>query len=58
MRTLTSLCAIMMAAPVFAESFDRPIPQAQSATAELWFAIGSLGLLAALAFVHWLVVRR
>ena len=33
MRTLTSLCAIMMAAPVFAESFDRPIPQAQSATA-------------------------
>ena len=58
MRTLTSLCAIMMAAPVLAESFDRPIPQAQSATAELWFAIGSLAMIAALAFVQWLVARR
>jgi hypothetical protein len=58
MRTLAFLYAILMAAPVLAESFDRPIPQAQSATAELWFAIGSLAMIAALAFVQWLVARR
>lgn len=58
MRVLTFLGAILMAAPVLAAGFDRPIPQAQSATAEFWFAVGSLGLIAALAFVHWLVARR
>jgi hypothetical protein len=44
--------------PVFANTFDRPIPQSQSATAEMWFAIASLALIAALALVHHLVMRK
>ena len=44
--------------PVFASTFDRPIPQSQSATAEMWFAIASLALIAALALVHHLVMRK
>ncbi len=40
-----------------AQEFDPPIPQAQSATAEFWFALGSVALIAALALVHWLVAR-
>ncbi len=41
-----------------AEPFNRPIPQAQSATAEIWFGIASLTLIAALALVHHLVMRK
>ncbi|OZB20453.1 MAG: protein NnrT [Rhodobacterales bacterium 34-62-10] len=58
MRVLSFFCAVLVASPVLADGFDRPIPQAQSATAEFWFAVGSLGLIAALAFVQWLVARR
>lgn len=47
-------------APVsaLAEAYDRPIPQAQSATAEFWFLMASLMLLAALGAVGWLVKAR
>lgn len=48
---------LIMAAPAFAEG-ARPIPQAQSATAEGWFFMASLALLAALVAVQWLVRRR
>jgi len=58
MRILTQLMAMMLASPVLAKSFDRPIPQAQSATAEIWFALSSVALVAALVLVHRLVVRR
>ncbi|WP_417526147.1 protein NnrT [Marinovum sp.] len=57
MRLIPMLIALS-AAPAWAAPFDRPIPQAQSATAELWFALGSVALIAALAFVQWLVSRR
>ncbi|SHF21698.1 hypothetical protein SAMN05444273_104332 [Litoreibacter ascidiaceicola] len=57
MRIL-ALVFSLMAMPVWASSFDRPIPQAQSATAEFWFAVGSLGLIAALYLVHRLVSRK
>ncbi|GAB5438915.1 protein NnrT [Falsiruegeria mediterranea] len=57
MRKL-SLLLFVLASPAWAASFDRPIPQAQSATAEFWFAAGSIALLLALAAVHWLVSRR
>lgn len=57
MRILT-LVLSFIAMPVWASSFDRPVPQAQSATAELWFAVGSIGLIAALYLVHRLVSRR
>ncbi|SMH28577.1 protein NnrT [Maritimibacter sp. HL-12] len=58
MRILTPLMAMMLASPALAKSFDRPIPQAQSATAEIWFALSSVALIAALVLVHRLVVRR
>ena len=48
---------MILASPSFAEGFDRPIPQAQSATAEIWFALASLALIAALYAVHRLVMR-
>lgn len=53
-----SLLPALIAAPAFAEAFNRPIPQAQSATAEIWFGVASLTLIAALALVHHLVMRK
>mgnify|MGYP003137777853 CR=1 FL=1 len=58
MRLLTPFLVILLATPALADSFDRPIPQAQSATAEFWFALGSLGLIAALVLVQRLVARK
>lgn len=49
---------VFFASPAVAASFDRPIPNAQSATAELWFGLASLLLLLALVGVGWLVRRR
>ncbi len=53
----TALIPMLLASPAFAEAFDRPIPQAQSATAEYWFGMASLALIIALVAVH-LSVRR
>ncbi|POF30497.1 hypothetical protein [Roseibium marinum] len=49
-----------LAVPVqaLAAGVQRPIPNPQSATAEFWFFTASIGLLLALAAVHWLVARR
>ena len=58
MRKVIPLIASLMAAPALAESFDRPIPQAQSATAEFWYALACLALLASMVAVHLLVRRR
>ena len=58
MRLLSFFCSLMLDSPVFAAGFDRPIPQAQSATAEFWFAVGSIAMIAALGLVQWLVTRR
>jgi len=44
--------------PALAEAFNRPIPQAQSATAEFWFALASLALIGALVAVAVLVSKR
>lgn len=49
--------ACLLATPGFADDFDRPIPQAQSATAEFWFAMGSIALIVALVLVQRLVAR-
>jgi hypothetical protein len=57
MKFLAFLFASIAASPLLAEGFDRPIPQAQSATAEFWFALGSIALIAALVLVHRLVAR-
>ena len=58
MRSLTAFFATLVTSPILAKSFDRPIPQAQSATAEFWFAVGSIGLIVALVLVQRLVARR
>jgi hypothetical protein len=58
MRFLTSLVAALAASPAFAEAYSRPIPQAQSATAEFWYALASLTLLVSMIAVHWLVSRK
>ena len=58
MRIMTSLLAIFLATPAIAEAYDRPIPQAQSATAEFWYALACLALVAAMVAVQRLVARR
>jgi len=53
-------CALLALAPAagHAGPFERPIPQAQSATAEFWFALAALGMVVTLAAVARLVARR
>jgi hypothetical protein len=58
MRRLLSLIALTLPTAAFAEIFKRPIPQPQTAEAELSYLIASLFLLAALIGVQWLVRRR
>jgi len=59
MRIRTTLTGMLclIATSSMAQDFDRPIPQAQSATAEFWFALSSIGLIAALVLVQRLVAR-
>ncbi|SEN73804.1 hypothetical protein SAMN04488077_12632 [Roseovarius tolerans] len=58
MRCLTVLFAVLIASPTLAKSFDRPIPQAQSATAEFWYALACLALIVSMIAVQRLVSRR
>ncbi|SFD64869.1 hypothetical protein [Salipiger profundus] len=54
------IVAIAVALPgtAIAETFDRPIPQPQTAAAEFWFLVGSVALIVALGAVQWMVSRR
>lgn len=58
--TRLSLLSILLAlpAPAFSEAFSRPVPQAQTAAAEFWFAAASISLLLALLLVNWMVHRK
>ena len=58
MRRLIIPLATLFASPALAESFDRPIPQAQSATAEFWYAMACIALVASMIAVQKLVSRR
>jgi hypothetical protein len=58
MKMLWTLAPLAAPATLLAETFDRPIPQAQTATAEFWFALASLALVLALAIVARLVAKR
>ncbi len=58
MLNIIMLPLLLISTSAFAEGFQRPIPQAQSATAEYWFALASLALLASLWLVHKLVSRK
>lgn len=57
MHRLTFLF-LFLASPAVADAFERPIPQAQSATAEILFAVASAALIAALWLVNRLVMRK
>ncbi len=57
MRSLAAF-TLLDAAPAMAAEFQRPVPQAQSATAEFWFALACVGLVVALVAVQRLVARR
>ncbi len=49
---------LFLASPAAAASFDRPVPNAQSATAELWFALASIALVLALVAVARVIAKR
>lgn len=55
---LLFLAPLVLAPPAFAEPFQRPMPAAQTATVELWFALAALAFAATLVAVQWLVSRR
>jgi hypothetical protein len=57
MRKLCILPALI-AAPAWAEAYSRPIPQAQSATAEFWYAMACIALVGSMVAVQMLVSRR
>lgn len=58
MRLPLSLLALTLPTAVLAETFQRPIPQPQTAEAELSYLVAAMLLVAALIGVHWLVRRR
>ncbi len=58
MRLPLILFATLTPALAAAETFQRPIPQPQTAQAEVSYLIAALLLLAALVAVQWLVSRR
>lgn len=45
-------------APALAAGFERPIPQPQTESAEIWFLVASIALIASLVAVQMLVSRR
>lgn len=49
---------LTLASPLAAEGYERPLPQPQSATAELWFGLASLALFISLYAVHRIVAAR
>lgn len=58
MRLLLSLTALIVPTGAWAEAFQRPIPQPQTAQAELSYLVAAVFLLVALIGVQWLVSRR
>ena len=58
MRGVLCCIPLVYASPALAETFDRPIPQAQSATAEFWYALACIMLVLGMVAVQWLVSRK
>lgn len=58
MRLSLGLLALFTPAVAAAEAFQRPIPQPQTAEAEISYLVAAVLLLLALAAVQWLVSRR
>ncbi|EDZ48453.1 hypothetical protein [Leisingera daeponensis] len=57
MKRILSL-ALLAPSSAFAAAFERPIPQPQTETAEFWFLVASIALIASLCLVQYLVSRR
>lgn len=58
MRRYLVLVAALSPAPIWAEAIQRPIPQPQTAQAEVSYFAAAVLLLIALIAVQWLVSRR
>ena len=58
MRLPLLLAAILAPATALAEAFQRPIPEPQTAQAEVSYLVASVIMLLALIAVQWLVRRR
>lgn len=58
MRLPLGLFAALIPTTALAEAFQRPIPQPQTAQAEVSYFVASLLLLMALVAVQWLISRR
>ncbi|MDP3342265.1 hypothetical protein [Frigidibacter sp.] len=58
MRLPLCLAAILAPTIAFAEAFQRPIPQPQTAQAEISYFAASVLLLMALVAVQWLISRK
>jgi hypothetical protein len=58
MRLFLGFFTLLAPVPALAEAFQRPIPQPQTAEAELAYLAASLLFLGALIGVQWLVSRR
>lgn len=57
-RITLTLAALLLPLSAAAAGYERPVPQAQTDTAEIWFAVASLALILSLGAVQWLVARR
>ena len=58
MRLLLSLLVVFTPAIAAAEAFQRPIPEPQTAQAEISYLAASVLLVMALVTVQWLVSRK
>ena len=58
MRLCVSIFAVLTPAIAAAEAFQRPIPQPQTAQAELSYLVAATLMVLALVAVQWLVNRR
>ncbi|MDT8854246.1 hypothetical protein RNZ50_04175 [Paracoccaceae bacterium Fryx2] len=58
MRLPLILCALLTPAAAVAEAFQRPIPQPETAQAEIAYFAASVVMVLALVAVQWLVSRR
>lgn len=58
MRLPLIISAVLTPATAIGEAFQRPIPQPQTAQAEVSYLAAAILLLAALIAVQWLVSRR
>ncbi len=57
MRRLLPLFALLPG-PALAEAFQRPIPQGETGTAAISYALAALGLVLFLGAAQWLISRR